>query len=851
MEEQLITLTVPSAGVTEGSMHSTNSMRTRRTARATATTMSASVEDDFSDQFEDDLRRLSVAEDVQRDFKRVVVASSAPSAATSSEPDKEAQKLVSAWCPVEGRAFGVELETLLYKKSDEFLQDNAVKAQRDVVPTLKQRLGPHYDFRFFDYQSAKDDREYKAWKITTDLSIRSEDGRSIFGLEFVTPKMIGGRGLYEVETVADELQRIGFATNNTTALHVHVSVEDLTNEQILRLCEYQAVFETVIDQFMTVPRRGDYSRYCRSNLRSMSATRNVEEILDRFRKVDVSRSINPLIRFFCPRLSAVRNSHRNHKVNLLLLARTKRLTPGRRIEFRQHQGSCDRQEIGAWVSLLLKWVATAHKLPRPGPREGTVENFWKIIDDPQLKTYYTVKMQTLPTAVDFTYDSRELYSYNQEEIEPSDLDDPEEVVPRPVLGSPRPTQQGSSAPPSVSFAHAIAATAAANPPSPAPSPNTSSSSPQAAIVPPPSAMLTAVTSVPVPPQRRELQAQNFVREALMPLCSALEASAFDSGSTSTRADSMSTASSAGAPPFATSMMAVEHDDRDESMMREMMQRRHEATRRSISQNNFSMGNHMFSCAIRVEAHYYGEGCVSFDQVVVTDPSIIVTREANTKDPRNWYITSPTDASRTGRRAVGIRWISPWLTEARGLETAGRVVDYLQDSCQLDEETFFFVHVAVNHKSNAEIGQICAAVATVNGARCQLLSLELRPNTNAAKGSDAAKKILDLTSAASGEAFPNITELLRMHEGPAGMKLVHLSGLTGTVYKAPKRELVFEVGAMTTEQLAQRAAFLSFFCSHCSKKLTPASISATQNSTVQQLIALVDTLPASLARSLAS
>jgi len=58
-----------------------------------------------------------------------------------------------------------------------------VKALRDVVPGLKTFLGADFPVAFHDYQSAKDDRAYEQWKITTDLSIKSEDGRPIFGLE--------------------------------------------------------------------------------------------------------------------------------------------------------------------------------------------------------------------------------------------------------------------------------------------------------------------------------------------------------------------------------------------------------------------------------------------------------------------------------------------------------------------------------------------------------------------------------------------------------------------------------------------------------------------------------------------
>jgi hypothetical protein len=802
----------------------------RLRGRSTRTTGSGhSQEDEYADQFEDDLRRLSVSEDVQRDYTRVVHASAPPNEGVSKQEK-------SSWAPVEGRAFGVELETLLYKKSDEFLLDNSVKASRDVAPTLKARLGPGYDFRFFDYQSAKDDREYSAWKITTDLSIRSEDGRSIFGLEFVTPKMVGGAGLLQVEEVADELQRFGFATNNSTALHVHVSVEDLTNDQILRFCEYQTVFEHVIDKLMTVPRRGDYSRYCRSNLRSISMTRDLQAALSGFTKLNLSKSITPLIRYYCPRLSAVRNSHRNHKVNLLLLAKTKHKTPGRRIEFRQHQGSCDRQEIGAWVSLLLKWVSTAHKMPRPTESDGTLENFWKIIDDHQLRTYYTVKMQTLPNAVDFTYDSRELYAYNDNEIEPSDLDEEEITVKIPATGPPpavSPATEARLAPPQ----------------SPQLTSPTNDSTPTALNEPTLVLMTKGAAGFPnhpVPPVRRDPSLSTSGRERQ-------HTSMLDAASVA----GDRSAFSSGCPVVPS---AEGDDDREDSMMGTMVGILNMRSGRRETVHSFSLGNHMFTCALRLEAHYYGEGCVAYDEIAVTSPSIVVKQEADSKDPRNWFITAPTEPSRSGRRQTGVRWISPWLTEARGLETASEVVHHIQNACQIDEEQFFFVHIAVNHRSNSEIGLICASVVAFEHALCELMNLP-SPQAPFSSLKERVAQIVALTSAASGEPFPQISHLMMMTllgkpNSPfvpgTGAKIVHLRSLTNTVFKAPKRSLLFEIGSVSVEGLAQRAAFLAFFCAHCTKKMTPKILEELSNGSpqsVQSLVTMVDTLPSSLVRAL--
>eukprot|EP00759_Apiculatamorpha_spiralis_P045492 PhF_6_TR42193/c1_g1_i1/m.63851 len=348
---------------------------------------------------------------------------------------------------IESVHFGVEVETILQKRSNEVLMDNVAKALRDVVPAMNQYCGDTIKFKYFAYDAAKADRDYNVWKVTTDLSIKSEDGRPIFGLEFVTPKLIGAAGLHDVQVAMEGMHRLGFATNNTTALHVHVSCQNLTNEHLRAFSMHCVLFESVIDLFMTVPRRGDYSRYCRSNLRSVAPSRSMQAALDSLRQLDLRKSITPLVKLMCPQLSTVTNSGRNHKVNFLLLADTVFGQPGRRVEFRQHQGTTDAVEISNWVKLLIKFLHTTAKRPIEGLHDGvgTMENFWKIINDTDLQLYYTVKAESMPTNVQFTYETREYFESPEDDIAPAQ--DPPDRSPQPVqpiTPQPQPQPRGES-----------------------------------------------------------------------------------------------------------------------------------------------------------------------------------------------------------------------------------------------------------------------------------------------------------------------------------------------------------------------------------------------------------------------
>jgi hypothetical protein len=66
--------------------------------------------------------------------------------------------------------------------------------------------------------------------------------------------------------------------------------------------------------------------------------------------------------------------------------------------------------MGPYIVLLTTWFDKASKMGPPAPGYPKMDDFWKIIDNEELKNYYTLKMKMLPTHVDFTYDTREFFT---------------------------------------------------------------------------------------------------------------------------------------------------------------------------------------------------------------------------------------------------------------------------------------------------------------------------------------------------------------------------------------------------------------------------------------------------------
>lgn len=774
----------------------------------------------------------------------------------------------TTWDMQSYRAFGVEMETCLAKRSDEFLLENAVKAIRDVVPTLRNYLGSDFAVGFVDYQAAKDDRAYKLWKITTDLSIRSEDGRPIFGLEFITPKLSGPYDLWKAEHFCDQLHALNFQVNTSTALHVHISVEELTNAQILRVCQFCLVFEHVIDTFMTLPRRADYSRYCRSNLKSVASSRSVAEALTTLSRLKLDKSIGPLIRTFCPRLSAVRNSHRNHKINLLLLNRTRQGTPGRRIEFRQHQGSIDKVEVGAWVTLLTKFVDTVHKMPAPNPEDGTPERFWAIINDSKLRTYYTVKAQTLPSSMTFTYDSRELYAYDSGEEEKSDIDDgtPPEVPP---------------------------------------------------LTPPPAASHSTTSSpVPTPPAHPPHTTRPLLRtttnpQVLVPSTSgatddevggAKTLDAFDSregdafasprGSRSSSACRQDSEQIEKNSSKSGSQNPTEHAEEsarpsfmgDASTM-SMQEPALQAVRLQFrdSSSTVSVGNFVLPLPLQIQTLIVGEDA-SWDAVRSTDADIICSEVEDATDNTSWFITAPTErvmamaAHRSLQRRMqggALRWVSPWILEAKKLEMVGLVHDTVQETVLMDDIFHAMISINVSSSTNAEVAQIIAGVVLYE----QCLRDILRPQR---KSSNHAVGVTENVSVPSSSAQSSsdgkqlqrmVSDLLKPSGQPLSKTLVSVCAQimppedalidvkdvceTTQVSRgsfSARRALHFKTTTSAASEIVHRAVFLSYMCHHFARRckesdFTKLAAESVRPRTRKVLVDLISGLPSSVQRPL--
>lgn len=186
------------------------------------------------------------------------------------------------------------------------------------------------------------------WQIKSDgsLSVESKkrDNYSTT-VEVVSPVLSGPKGMNQVYNVFGALREYGFDTNPSCGIHVHVGWRQYFNEQVdnletavpefAKVLYYFVKFESTLDLLLTLMRRKNHNRYCRSNYNYFDS--NGIAISD----IRNATSIR--------RLTDWAGDSRYMKLNYQTLYRNT-------IEFRAFPGLVDFDLVSAWAWLCHKLV---------------------------------------------------------------------------------------------------------------------------------------------------------------------------------------------------------------------------------------------------------------------------------------------------------------------------------------------------------------------------------------------------------------------------------------------------------------------------------------------------------------
>ncbi len=215
----------------------------------------------------------------------------------------------------ENRTYGVEIEINNFTKAEPEEQfDRQELSRRLREKGIKSKVTSYWDKAPEGY-----------WDLTTDSSC---------GYEVVSPILKGRDGLKEIETVCEVLDEMGAKADHRCGLHVHHDVNDLSVDKMKEVFTLYTKFEGTIDSLVPKSRREDENAYCGTNRRySLNRLRNCS-------------TTNDLASFY---------SNRYIKLNFQSYVRYGTL------EFRQHEGTINSDEIINWVKFTQLFLSRAKR----------------------------------------------------------------------------------------------------------------------------------------------------------------------------------------------------------------------------------------------------------------------------------------------------------------------------------------------------------------------------------------------------------------------------------------------------------------------------------------------------------
>mmetsp|Transcript_10368 Transcript_10368/g.15401 ORF Transcript_10368/g.15401 Transcript_10368/m.15401 type:complete len:464 (-) Transcript_10368:138-1529(-) len=269
--------------------------------------------------------------------------------------------------------FGIELE----------LTSSAAVTLDDVANGVSSRAGVTVDA--LTYSEGR--QTTGTWKLVPDSSIVcSQSQPDCTRFELVSPILRGGEGLNTCYKVMEQglTSVAGVKVNRSMGFHVHINVEDLSLESLIKVCQNFVKYEDAMDSFMPPSRRtgsDESNQYFRSNKFDIGPNLSNKQ---RHEMLAQCTSLEELCVMMNPQ-------GRYYKLNLQNLMSRRQPT----LEFRQHSATASYAKLKNWVRFCMAMVANSAKLRSPSclkdstPLDDQFEKlFYFVIKDRFLRNYY-------------------------------------------------------------------------------------------------------------------------------------------------------------------------------------------------------------------------------------------------------------------------------------------------------------------------------------------------------------------------------------------------------------------------------------------------------------------------------
>ncbi|KAK4445249.1 putative amidoligase enzyme-domain-containing protein [Podospora aff. communis PSN243] len=287
--------------------------------------------------------------------------------------------------------FGVEIELLLGSRKK--AHPNWKALAKDVSKRLvKAGIANH-----INDNNDKSADNYREWSIVQEVTIPSQPGKNLWGLELVSPVYhIQSYWAADLTTIFNTLHAsFNIVPSPHCSTHVHISGTPipLDTTALAALAKCALYYEPALDLLVPPGRRGSTAYWCQSNrlspaLRPLTSLGDCLSLLDDAEATGSVRPIVEAVNLF-PAASAYGRAHgKKHdfvRGKVYKWDFTGMLSGSRgAVEFRQPSGSVSGEEAAAWVTLAAAFVAGAMAMgPNLGGDVGeqgaTAEELWALL----------------------------------------------------------------------------------------------------------------------------------------------------------------------------------------------------------------------------------------------------------------------------------------------------------------------------------------------------------------------------------------------------------------------------------------------------------------------------------------
>eukprot|EP00808_Paulinella_micropora_P013217 g45246.t1 len=288
-------------------------------------------------------------------------------------PRSPRQQPPSSW---PARAFGLELE---FKVNSSLLSNESAAAVAEVLDRAGLRkvwAGPHR-LRKKEDQAKRDELGVRI-VMENGYGLIKSTPLHLFPAEAVTAKLEGQAGELEVRALLRALASVDATIDESGHVHVHVDASDLSFDHLHHLAVCFILHEPLFDNITAWHCRRDRNKFAKSNLFGVSGGWNVTEAVlklskvtesqDLYRKFNRKRAHTSAFKYTS---SVLTSSIHYYKLNLPIDKHAYGDKGRVTVEWRQHQGSTEPDELLTWLRLVVGFVegAKADFLRHPEPQQ--------------------------------------------------------------------------------------------------------------------------------------------------------------------------------------------------------------------------------------------------------------------------------------------------------------------------------------------------------------------------------------------------------------------------------------------------------------------------------------------------